>query len=195
MRRFVIGATIGVFALGGVTQAAVAADDSVSFTVTAAGAGLSLSAAGTTSTIDSGGSDPVFDALSSGTVTGNLNAVTVTDARGTLLGSWTVTVSGTSWINGSDATVTVAASNGRAYLDAADLTALTTALGGSLTGMTLTSAELTAGTSNLGTPYTLVAGTTALGNGEVTYTPAISVTVPANTPAGTYTATVTQTVS
>ena len=61
--------------------------------------------------------------------------------------------------------------------------------------MVVTGGELTAGTSDLATPYTLVTGTTTLGNGSVTYTPAMDVTVPAGTPAGTYTGTVTQTVS
>ena len=199
MRKLLAATSLAATALLLVPVGATASDTTVSFTVAASGSGLSVSQAGGTASLASGGSNPVFDALSAGAVTGSLPATTVTDRRGTLLGAWTVTVSGTNFVNGSDASVTVPRSNARVYLDAANLAGLTTTLGGALSGMTLTSAELTAGTNNLGSNagagYTLIAGTSALGNGSVTYTPAMQVTVPAATPAGTYTATVTQTVS
>ncbi|MFP5310328.1 MAG: hypothetical protein ACLGIR_12220 [Actinomycetes bacterium] len=199
MRKILASTSLAAAALLLVPVGATASDTTVSFTVAASGSGLSVSQAGGTASLASGGSNPVFDALAAGTVTGSLPATTVTDQRGTLLGAWTVNVSGTDFVNGADATVTVARSNARVYLDAANLAGLTTTLGGALSGMTLTSAELTAGTNNLGSNagagYTLIAGTTAVGNGSVTYTPAMQVTVPAATPAGTYTATVTQTVS
>jgi hypothetical protein len=179
----------------GAAGSAVAADDEVTFTIQASGSGLSLAASGATTTIDDGGSDPIFSATSAGSVVGAMNAVTVTDQRGALLAGWSVNVSGEAWANTSDPGVTIPASDGRVYLDAADLPGLVTLLGGALTGMTLTSAELSVGANNLGSAYTLIAGTTPLGNGSVTYTPTVAVTIPADTPAGTYSATVTQTVS
>lgn len=194
MRKLVAG-MLAAASLLVVPVAATAGDTSVSFTVASApGAALSISHDAASATLTDGGAALGFS-LTDGTVSGQLPATTVTDQRGTLAGAWAVSVSGTDFVNDGDAGVTVGAANGRAYLDAADLTTLTGALGAGLDGMLLTGAELAAGTSDLGTPYTLVAGTTTLGNGSITYTPAMDVTVPAGTPAGTYTATVTQTVS
>jgi hypothetical protein len=199
MRTLLAAASLAASALLLVPVGATASDTTVTFTVAASGSGLSVSQAASTATLQSGGSNPAFDALNAGAVTGSLPATTVTDQRGTLAGTWTVTVSGTNFVNGASSSVTVGRSNARVYLDAANLSGLTTTLGGALNGMTLTAAELTAGTNNLGANggagYTLISGSTTLGNGSVTYTPAMSVTVPAATPAGTYTATVTQTVS
>lgn len=176
---------------------AVGADNTVTFTVdAAAGSNLSIANGGGSVGLDDGGANPVFDATNPGSVSGSLPATTVTDQRGELVGAWTVSVaSDGDWENQADTGVTVAASNARAYLDAADLPSLVTTLGAGLDGMVLTGAELTAGTNDLGSSYTLIAGTTTLGNGSVVYTPAIDITVPADTPAGTYEAVVSQTVS
>lgn len=195
MRKLVAGMLAAASVLV-VPVAATAGDTTVSFTVASApGAALSISHDATSATLTDGGAALGFS-LTGGTVSGSLPATTVTDQRGTLAGAWAVSVSGTDFVNDADAGVTVGAANGRAYLDAADLTTLTGALGAGLDGMVLTSAELAADTGNeLATGYTLIAGTTTLGNGSITYTPAIDVTVPGGTPAGTYTGTVTQTVS
>lgn len=193
MRKLVAG-MLAAASLLVVPVAATASDTSVSFTVAANGAGLSIAQSTSSATLDDGGAALGFS-LTDGTVSGSLPATTVTDERGELGGAWTVTVSGSDFANDADAGVTVAAASGRAYLDAADLTTLTGSLGAALQGMVLTGAELTAGTSDLGTAYTMIAGTTTLGNGSITYTPAMDVAVPGGTPAGTYTATVTQTVS
>lgn len=176
-------------ALGAGTAAA--GDTSTSFTVAVNSSGLSITHAATSSTL----SGATFSAAA-GEVSGTLPATTVTDERGALLGQWTVQVSGTDFTHAADSTVGVARANARVFLDAVDLTALTTTLAaGTLEGMTVTGAELTAGTNNLSSTYTLIQGTTDTGTGKVTYVPAMKVTLPANTPAGTYTATVTQTVS
>ena len=174
---------------------ASAGSNEVTFTV-ASSSTLAVANSNGAVALDNGTGNPVFDAVNGDTVSGDLPATTVNDERGTLLGAWTVSVqSDGDWENQSDNSVTVAATNARVYLDAADLTALTTALTGTLDGMVLTGAELNVGTNNLGSAYTLIAGTTTLGDGSVTYTPAIDITVPAGTPAGTYEAVVTQTIS
>lgn len=194
-RRLAAGGAAAAALLAATAGTAVAVDTEVSFTVAANGAGLSVAQAGTTATIDDSGSNPVFDVVSSGSVSGDLPELTVTDQRGTLAGAWTVQAVGEAWANTADGAVTVPASNGRVYMDHATLGALTTALGAALDGMLLTGGELNVGTSDLGTAYTLLSGTTTLGNGSVDVTPRIDVTVPAETPVGTYTATVTLTVS
>lgn len=170
---------------------ASAGDTSVSFTVNAAAGGLSISQASGSAALSSA----TFNASGASTVTGNLPDTTVTDQRGSLAAAWTVSVSGTDFVHASTPSQVVGKANARVYLDAANLAGLTTMLGANLAGMTVTSFESNVGTSNLATSYTLVAGTTTLGDGSVTYTPRMDVNVPAGTPAGTYGATVTQTVS
>ena len=174
---------------------ASAEDVDVSFTVEANAGGLSVASAATSAAVANGASNPVFDAANAATFSDTLPDLTVTDQRGTLLAGWTVSASGSDFVNGSDSNHTVAASNARVYNNVADATALTTALGGALAGMTVTGGEFNVGLNNLGTQYDLLTGTTPLGNGSVVVTPTIDVTVPANTPAGTYTGTVTFTAS
>ncbi|MGI9016393.1 MAG: hypothetical protein ACR2HR_04675 [Euzebya sp.] len=168
---------------------AAAAPTTVNFTVTANTAGLSISSAAASKNI----ANTVFAPTTAATITDTLPAITVTDQRGTLLGAWTVSVSGTAFTHTVDTSKTVANTNGRVYNAAADLTALTTS--STLSGTTVTGGELAVGTSNLGTAYTLLTGTTPTGNGTATATPSIAVNVPANTPAGTYSGTVTYTVA
>jgi hypothetical protein len=182
--------TTAFAALAAVPSAA--SNVSVSFTVGANASGLSVSSAAASATVDNSGSNLVFDPAGAGTITDTLPAVTVTDKRGQLAAGWTLSVSGTAFTSGSNS---VAASNARVYNDAADVTALTGVLGGALSGMVVTGGEMAVGTSNLGTPYTLLSGTTTLGNGSVTATPTMRVAVPAGTPIGTYTGTVTYTAS
>lgn len=198
MRTRTIRSTVAALTVAGmlaVPAAATGADTTVSFTVAASGA-LAVSQAASTATLTDGGGALSFDALSDGTVSGTLPATTVTDDRGTPLGGWTVAVVATGdWENSADDSITVGAENARAYFDVASASALTTALGGALSGMAVTGGEFNVGTSDLATSYTLLSGTTTLGNGSVTFSPAIDITVPAGTPAGTYSAVVRQTVS
>ncbi|CAN5316888.1 hypothetical protein BH23ACT9_BH23ACT9_05900 [soil metagenome] len=170
------------------TVPAGAIDTEVQFTVTANTAGLSVATAAGPTTV---GGAPLFSPTA-GTITGTLPTVTVTDARGTLLAGWTLAVVGEAFVSGTNS---VAATNARVYNDVADATALTTALGSALDGMTLTGGEFTVGTKSLAASYTLLAGTTPTGNGSVAFTPTIDVTIPALTPVGTYSATVSYTVS
>lgn len=197
--RTLAKSTAGALAAAAIATAlavpATAEDVEVQFTVETNNAGLSVSSAAASAAVDDGGSNPLFDALSNASFSDALPSVTVTDERGTLLAGWSLSVSGEDFVNTSDGSQTVAASNARVYNNFADASALTTALGGLLSGMTVTGGEYNAGGNDLSAPYTLLSGATPLGDGSVQVTPTMDVTVPAGTPAGTYTATVTYTAS
>jgi hypothetical protein len=196
LRRTSAGLATSLVALAtfGAALPSGAADTEVQFTVTASSSALSVTVGSGTATVESG-SNAVVDALTGDTLTDTLPTVTVTDQRGQLLAGWTLTVAGEDFVSTTNAGHKVTASNVRIYNNVADATALTTALGGALSGMTVTGGAFTGTTSSLAAPYTLLAGTTTLGNGSVVITPTAAVTIPAGTQAGTYTGTVSYTAS
>lgn len=175
---------------------ASAADTNVTFTLT--GNGLSL-------TVPTNPDVPLNTGtlnIGSTSVSAPLNATTVTDQRGQLLGSWAVQVSSTDFTN-DDTTIDVdpatpgnqpyaiGKANGAMYLGA-DLDTLVSAATG---GMVPTSAATAVAPATFGgSPVQMLAGTTA-GTGSLTYTPTLRVTIPSSAVAGTYSATVTQTAS
>lgn len=182
---------------------ATASNNIVEFTV-AAGTTLSVANDDSPVTLTSGGGALGFGTTDQ-TMTGNLPDTTVTDERGGILAGWTVTVSSGDWVRDNTdgaGTHTIDRSNARVALPTVGGTLST--VGGVLGGMLISQFEsqelglLDAAANNLGADggngYTLVAGTTELGSGAVTFTPGIEINVPANTPAGTYSATVTQTI-
>jgi hypothetical protein len=127
------------------------------------------------------------------TASGSMNPTTVTDTRGAIAAAWGVTVSSTGFVgSGTAAGQSLAPGNAQMYVNVLDLTTL---VGLATGGLVPTSVALVA------TPVTLSSGGVSLlsglttGSGTITYTPAIKVTIPASTVAGTYTAAVTQTVS
>ena len=200
-RRLVVGSV----ALAALLPAAVASADSpsadtdVSFEVADYNGDLFLSLDGTAATLSPDGGS-LLDAGGDGDVYGALPETTVTDDRGGLSSTWSVSVSGTDLVHqlydaeadGFDMDeLVVGAEQARVYLPVENLDSLTNLFNMSLGGGTL---EGDTG-ANLGAPYTLVSGTTLLGTGSFTYTPHMHVEVPANTPGGTYEGTVTQTVS
>jgi hypothetical protein len=127
-------------------------------------------------------------------VSGSLHPTTVTDTRGQILAAWTVTVSSTGFTgSGTAAGQTLAPGNATMYLDTVSTLLNVVAL--ATGGLVPTSAALQATPVTLSSGGgTLLAGTTT-GSGAITYTPDISVSIPASTVAGTYTGAVTQTVS
>jgi hypothetical protein len=128
------------------------------------------------------------------TASGSLHPTTVTDTRGQLLAAWTVTVSSTGFVgSGTAAGQSLAASRATMYLDA--VSTLTNVVALATGGLLPTSfaSQATPVTLSSG-GATLLAGTTT-GSGNITYTPDISISIPANTVAGTYSGAVTQTVS
>lgn len=184
-------AVIGVMALP--AAGAVAGDNEVTFTVAENTLGLSIDHANTA--VDLTESGNALFSLTGQSKSGTLPVTTVTDARGLLQG-WTVGVkTDGDWT--SENLDTVAASNGRVFIDATDATtfAATLTTNGLLTGMTVTGGAFTdTGTESLSTTaYTLLSGTTSsITTAEITYTPAIKVTIPGGTAPGTYSAIVTQ---
>jgi hypothetical protein len=115
-------------------------------------------------------------------ITDDLGTVTVTDNRALLAASWTVTASSTNFITGTgspDETIPV----------------------GDITyhpGTVSTIGTITAtGTTRTlsGTPQTVVAGTAGIGNNTASWDPGIAIHVPAAAVNGTYTGTITHSVS
>jgi hypothetical protein len=197
LRRTSAGIATSLVALAtfGAALPSGAADTEVQFTVTANSSALSVAVGDINAVVDNAGANPIVDALNGATLTDTLPTVTVTDKRGQVLAGWTLTVAGEDFVSTTNAGHKVTASNVRIYNNVADATALTTALGGALSGMTVTGGAFTGTTSSLAAPYTLLAGTTTLGNGSVVITPTAAVTIPAGTQAGTYTGTVSYTAS
>jgi hypothetical protein len=116
------------------------------------------------------------------TLAGTLGTVTVTDNRALLAAAWTAVASSTSWTTGGGTPAET--------IPAGDV--------GYDPGSIATTGTITA----TGTPITLsgtlapvVTGTNGVGDNTATWNPAISVAVPASAVGGTYTGTVTQSVS
>ena len=124
-------------------------------------------------------------------VAGALRSTTVTDTRGSLLAAWTVTVSNTAFTgSGTAAGETLPANKASMYIDG--VTTLANVVGLAAGGLIPTSAALSV--APVASGGTLLAGTTT-GSGNITYTPGVSISIPAATVAGTYAGSVTQTVS
>lgn len=195
MRKAITFSTSAAILVGLAVAAAPAGADTTSATFTLTGGGLSLSVPTNPTVSLSTGL-----AIGSPQVAGALNPTTVTDQRGSLLASWKVQVTGSDFVTGASTTettddYTIPKAAADMYID---VTALTDLL--PTGGMVVTSAALAASKANLAAPATpadaptLIAGTTA-GNGSITYTPSLSVTIPAEAIAGTYSGSVVQTAS
>ena len=129
---------------------------------------------------------PTSAALGSGapgtTITGALGAVTVTDDRALLTASWTATASSTNWTTGGGTPAESIPATDVGY----DPGSITTTGTITATGTPITLASA---------PAPVVTGTSGVGNNTASWNPAISVAVPAAAVGGTYTATLTQSVS
>jgi hypothetical protein len=191
-------AAIAVSGMLAVPAIATASDTVVSFTVAASGSlaiGQDASTATLTNKLDPGNALG-FSSTLPGVVSGVLPTTTVTDTRGTLVAAWTVGVGALGdWVNTDDSNVTVGAAQGRSYIDLADTTALVTSAALNPLNGLLTGGEFAVGVGALDSPYTLLSGTSTQGNMTIVFTPTVDVTIPTGTPAGTYSATVQQTVS
>lgn len=191
MRKALALGTAAASLAGMVAFAAPAGAEATAVNFTLTGGGLSLTDASNAAvTLNSA-------ALSVGasTVTAALHATTVTDNRGQLLGNWKVQVSGSDYVNPSaTAGYTIPKANGSMFIDVADATALVGTGGMVTTGVATSANKASLAAVAAGSEPTLVSGTTA-GTGSLTYTPSLSVTIPAQATAGTYSGTVTQTAS
>jgi hypothetical protein len=129
---------------------------------------------------------PATAALGSGapgtTITGALGAVAVTDDRALLTASWTATASSTDWTTGGGTPAETIPATDVGY----DPGSITTTGTITATGTPITLASAAA---------PVVTGTSGVGNNTASWNPAIAVAVPAAAVGGTYTATLTQSVS
>jgi hypothetical protein len=146
-------------------------DTTVTFTVTSGE--LSMSA-------------PVSADLGSGapgtTINGNLGAVTVTDDRALLSASWTTTAAATDFTTGGGTPAETVPATDAGY-DPGSVTTTGT--------ITVTGTPITLS----GTTTPVVTGTDGVGNNTASWNPALAVAVPASAVGGTYTGTLTQSVS
>lgn len=203
-------AAAGALAIAGGMLAAspsqAAQSDTTTVTFQVNGGLLTLTQAANTATLTSGGG--AANLLAGGdAVSGTLPAVTVSDGRSGTVGFSVNIDSGDFTTTGLDTTPstaddgTILDDNGTAYVSATGLGTVTGLLNGSL----VTTASQAAPVSLNNAGGTIVSTLNALGSlpllggvlgtHSVTYTPTVSVVVPANAVAGTYTGTVTQTAS
>ena len=123
-----------------------------------------------------------------GTLSSQLGAVTVTDARGALLGTWTATVSSTDFTTGgATADETIAKGQVTYWSGAATATSGTAVF----TPGQATSANAQA----LSVARTAFSATAIVGNNSASWNPTLTVNVPATAVTGTYTGTITHSVA
>lgn len=168
-----LGAAIAASAA--LAPAAHAGDTTVTFSLT--GGSLSLTAP-SSATLSSSGALSITGSSASGT----LGSTTVKDERGAALHSLTVTMSSTAFSRSGGGT-SIAASNVTGYSGVA------TATGTAVAVPTVTGQALA------GSGSAILTLNSVLGAGGASYNPTVSVSIPAGTEAGDYSATVTQTVA
>jgi hypothetical protein len=191
MRRPLIAAatvTVAAVAVATMAGAASAYADSTPVTFTVNGAGISITQPTATASLGTATSS-----LAGTSVTGSLGSTTVTDLRGSLAG-WTGTITGPASGFSDGATPTpdiVADSAATVWVPATSVTVGPLATSAVRTDLHLLQAS---GIALSSSAQTLVTATT-LGSNTVTYNPSISITLTSTVVAGTYTGTITQTVS
>jgi hypothetical protein len=143
----------------------------------------------TTFSVDSGAltiSTPISANLGSGdpgtTITGALGAVTVTDSRALLTASWTVTVSSSDFTTGGGTPAETIPASDVGY----DPGSITTTGTITATGTPITLAGMSA---------PVVTGSAGVGNNIASWNPSVAVAVPEAAVGGTYTGTITHSVS
>lgn len=168
-RLTLLGAFLGAVALTGAAGPAAAApgDTVASFALIGGSVGVSLPVVANLGTADTGAV----------TVNGNLGSTQVTDTRGLSVG-WQVSAATTGFLSDSG-TRSVAVTYNPGSITKT----------GTVTPVSLGTVPLTS------VPAPVVTGTLALGNNSATWNPQISVTLPADSLAGTYTGTVTTSVA
>lgn len=173
--KYVIGMAMAL--LIGSVAPAQAADTTVTFTIQ--GGALTISAP---ASINLG------DSASDTALQGTIGPVTVTDLRGTLLGSWTASVTSTDFTTGGGTANETIPKAGAAYASGAATATdgVGTFVPGQLT--VLLAAPLT-------DQVTAFTGAALVGNNTVTWNPTLRVTIPNSAVAGTYTGTVTHSVA
>jgi hypothetical protein len=173
-RPFLVAVAAGILALG-IAIPASAAPGETTATVTITGGFLSISVP-----TDAGSLGSIVNTVSGGTLSGSLGQVVVTDARSAAAGStWVASVISTAFTPLSGATIPAS----RVGYTAGTITKVGTA--------TYTANDPT----NLTGASPAVTATGITGDNSATWNPTISVAVPGGTIAGTYSGTITHSVS
>ena len=119
-------------------------------------------------------------------INGSLGDVVVTDDRANLSATWTATASSTDWaLTGGGGTPAETILAGDVTYDPGTVTVVPTG------AISVTSTSITLS----GSAVTVVAATAGVGNNTVTWDPALQVTLPSAAVGGTYTGTITDSVS
>jgi hypothetical protein len=178
MRKQLVALALAGTAAAGLVAApqAHAADTTTTFVLEAAG-GLSISVPASTE-LSAG------TATNAGSITAQLGSVSVSDLRGTLLGSWTASVASSDFTTG---TATAEETIGKANVNYwSGASTASTGVGvftpGQLTG---------AVAESLSASRTAFAATATVGNTSATWNPTVVVTVPSTAVVGTYSGTIT----
>jgi hypothetical protein len=154
--------------------AAVAADTTTTFAVSGGALGISAP-----------GSANLGTGAAAGTLTAQLGAVTATDARGALGAGWTAAAASTAFANST----TPAAASITTATYSSGLATGTTGIAVFLQGQTTTPAALSS------TAVTAYSASASVGNNSATWNPTIVVSLPAQAIAGSYTGTITHSLS
>ncbi|WP_066375504.1 hypothetical protein [Herbidospora mongoliensis] len=173
--KYVIGMAMAL--LIGSVAPAQAADTIVTFTIT--GGALTISAP---ASINLG------NTTAGATLQGTIGPVTVTDLRGTLLGTWTASVSSTNFVTGGGTPNETVPKASVSYASgpATSSSGIGVFVPGQLTVLLA---------QPLAASITAFSATALVGNNTVTWNPTLQVNVPAAAVAGVYTGTVTHSVA
>jgi hypothetical protein len=176
-RNLAIAAT-GLAAVIGMTAApALAAPGDTTTTFTLAGNGLSISVPGSADLSTSGST-----LIGAGSLSGSLGTVTVTDNQGTLAHTWTASVAATDFTTGGGGANKTVANENASYAPGV---------------VSSSGVGVAAGTPalDLGTSASVVTATAVIGAMSASWDPTVSVTIPTDVIAGTYSGTITHSVS
>jgi hypothetical protein len=182
MRKQLVALAIASTAVAGLFAApsAEAQVTTTTFVLSAAG-GLSVTAP-ETKELSAG------TATNAGTLTAQLGATQVSDQRGSLLGSWTASVTSTDFTTGAaSADETIAKANVSYWSGAA------TASSG--TAVFVPGQLLVANAQALSAGRTAFSATGTVGNNTATWNPTVVVTIPAQAVTGTYSGTITHSIA
>lgn len=178
LTSIVVASGLALGSLAGLATPAGAADTTATFTLTAGALAVS---APESSALGSG-------ATGTASLGAQLGAVSVTDARGALLGSWTASVASTDFTTGTEtADETITKDNASYWSGAA------TASTGTAVFLPGQAAALNA--EDLSASRTAFSASATVGNNSATWNPTVNVTIPSDSVAGTYTATITHSIA
>ncbi|HEX2699177.1 MAG TPA: hypothetical protein VHM89_03105 [Acidimicrobiales bacterium] len=160
-------------------RAAVTGDTTTTFTLSGGLLSITVPASKALGSVATG---------SASTAAAQLGTVAVGDARGTLLGTWTASVSSTAFTTGAaTANETIANSNADYWSGAATAT---TGTGVFLPGQATALAKVTLGSSR-----TAFSASALVGNNTASWNPTVNVNIPSAAVAGDYTGTITHSVA